>query len=248
VKGSFTGAIGNKPGLVEAANGGTLFLDEIGEIPLSVQAKLLRFLQEHEYRRVGDTEDRKVDVRVIAATNKKLEREMELGNFREDLYYRLNVIRMRIPPLREREEDVPVLIDHFLKKFGEEQCKDIKKISSLALRVLCNYSYPGNVRELENIIERCVTLEQSDQLTAENFPPKLIEKVTPAHPNEHDIPPDGIDLNRTLENIERKLINRALEITAGNRSRAARLLGISFRSLRYRLVKLGMEHETASEE
>jgi two-component system response regulator PilR (NtrC family) len=243
-RGSFTGALTNKPGLVELAHTGTLFLDEVGEIPISIQAKLLRFLQEHEFRRVGGTDEKKIDVRIIAATNKKLEYEMEKGNFREDLYYRLNVIRIRVPPLREREKDIPLLVNHFLRKFCAEQSKDITKVSSLALRVLCNYQYPGNVRELENIIERCVTLEQSDQLTAQHLPPKLTQSEGGAcEIAELDIPSDGIELDRTLENLERKLINRALEMTGGNRSRAARLLGISFRSLRYRLVKLGMESE-----
>ena len=249
LKGSFTGAVANKPGLVETAHTGTLFLDEVGDIPPSVQAKLLRFLQEREFRRVGGTEDKKVDVRVLAATNKKLEKEMETGSFREDLYYRLNVIRIRIPALREREEDIPLLIEHFLRKFAKEQGKNIKKVSSLALRILCNYQYPGNVRELENVIERCVTLEESDQLTADNLPPKLLEGRVPpsATLGEMDIPPDGIDLNRTMENFERKLIGRAVEITGGNRSRAASLLGISFRSLRYRLLKLGMDSEETTE-
>lgn len=243
-RGSFTGAVANKAGLVEMAHTGTLFLDEVGEIPLSIQAKLLRFLQEHEFRRVGSTDEKKIDVRIIAATNKKLEKEMEAGNFREDLYYRLNVIRIRVPPLRERDEDIPLLIDHFTKKFSAEQGKNIHKVSSLAMRVLCNYQYPGNVRELENIIERCVTLEQSDQLTAENLPPKLSESSgVSGTGGDLDIPPDGIELDRALNNMERKLITRALEITSGNRSRAARLLGISFRSLRYRLVKLGMESD-----
>jgi two-component system response regulator PilR (NtrC family) len=243
-RGSFTGAVANKAGLVEAAHTGSLFLDEVGEIPPSVQVKLLRFLQEREFRRVGGLDDKKIDVRVIAATNKKLEEEMEAGNFREDLYYRLNVIRIRLPPLREREEDIPLLIDHFMKSFSKEQGKRIEKVSSLAMRVLCNYSYPGNVRELENIIERCVTLEQSDQLTAENLPPKLFESAGGVClSGETDIPPDGIDLNQTMENMERKLIGQALELTGKNRSRAARLLGISFRSLRYRLLKLGMDTE-----
>ena len=248
VKGSFTGAVANKQGLVEAAHTGTLFLDEVGDISLAIQAKLLRFLQDRGIRRVGGTDEKKIDVRIIAATNKKLEKEMEEGNFREDLYYRLNVIRIRLPPLREREEDIPLLMDHFLKKFAAEQGKNIRKVSSLVMRVLCNYHYPGNVRELENIIERCVTLEQSDQLTAENLPPKLIEGTqdTPSPLTETEIPHDGIDLNRTLDNVERDLINRALGITGGNRSRAARLLGISFRSLRYRLVKLGMDQEENS--
>ena len=243
-KGSFTGAVANKAGLVEAAHTGSLFLDEIGEIPQSIQVKLLRFLQEREFRRVGGTDDKKIDVRVIAATNKKLEEEMEAGNFREDLYYRLNVIRIRLPPLREREEDIPLLVDHFLRQFSKEQGKKIEKVSSLAMRVLCNYSYPGNVRELENIIERCVTLEQSDQLTAENLPQKLFESTgSVCIDGEMDIPPDGIDINRTMENLEKKLISRALDIAGGNRPRAAKLLGISFRSLRYRMLKLGMDIE-----
>ncbi len=249
IKGSFTGAIANKIGLVEAAHSGTLFLDEVGDISLAIQAKLLRFLQEREFRRVGGTDDKKIDVRVIAATNKKLEKEMEEGNFREDLYYRLNVIRVLLPPLREREEDIPLLLDYFLKKFRAEQGKDVKKISSLAMRVLCNYHYPGNVRELENIVERCVTLEQSDQLTAENLPPKIAESVSkmPTHLRDTELPPNGLDLNQTLDKVERDLINKALDITGGNRSSAARLLGITFRSLRYRLMKLGMaEEENAS--
>ncbi|MBM3299345.1 MAG: sigma-54-dependent Fis family transcriptional regulator, partial [Deltaproteobacteria bacterium] len=242
LKGSFTGAVSNKPGLVETAHTGTLFLDEVGEIPLAIQAKLLRFLQEGEVRRVGDTTRKTMDVRIIAATNKHLEKEMEQGNFREDLYYRLNVIRMRVPPLREREEDIPALADHFAKKFAAEQGKRISRISSLAMQVLCNYQYPGNVRELENIIERCVTLEESDQLTAANLPPKLLEAGSRPNPvQEIDIPVDGIDLNSALEATERSLINRAMEMAGGNRSRASRLLGISFRSLRYRLVKLGMD-------
>lgn len=242
MKGSFTGALATKLGLVETAHTGTLFLDEVGEIPLSIQAKLLRFLQEREVRRVGDTDGKKIDVRIIAATNKQLEKEMELGNFREDLYYRLNVIRLCLPPLRERELDIPLLVNHFLKKFTTEQGKNITKVSSLAMQVLCNYTYPGNVRELENIVERCVTLEQSDQLTAEHLPAKLAESAGSVSLSDGaEIPPDGINLNGALDDFERRLITRALEMTGRNRSRAARLLGISFRSLRYRLVKLGME-------
>lgn len=242
VKGSFTGAVANKPGLVEAAHTGTLFLDEVGEIPGSIQAKLLRFLQEREFRRVGGNEDKKVDVRVIAATNRNLEKEMEAGRFREDLYYRLNVIRLTLPPLREREEDIPLLLNHFLKRFSAQQGKNITKASSLAMRVLCNYHYPGNVRELENIVERCVTLEQSDQLTAEHLPPRLIESAESREPStDPDIPPGGINLNEATEDLERRLITKALTMAGGNRSRAARLLGITLRSLRYRLMKLGID-------
>lgn len=255
IKGSFTGAVSNKPGLVETAHTGTLFLDEVGEIPLAIQAKLLRFLQEREIRRVGGTDHKNIDVRIIAATNKRLEEEMERGNFREDLYYRLNVIRILLPPLREREEDIPLLVDHFLRKFSAEQGKRMTKVSALAMQVLCEYHYPGNVRELENIIERCVTLEQSDQITAETLPKKLIESC--GHPNPVsgmavpmegndlnytlDIPKEGIDLNYILDEIERKLVTRALEISNGTRSTAAKLLGITVRTLRYRMVKFGME-------
>jgi two-component system, NtrC family, response regulator PilR len=247
-KGAFTGAVSNKQGLVETAHTGTLFLDEIGELPLSIQAKLLRFLQEREFRRVGANEDRRVDVRVIAATNKTLETEIEQGAFREDLFYRLNVIRIKLPPLRDRDEDVPLLVEHFTRRFARDQRKSIDKVSSLAMRVLCNYSYPGNVRELENIVERCVTLEQCDHLTAEHLPTRLVGTAgTPGLPSDLDIPPEGIDLNRTMENLERKLMTRALEMTGGNRSRAARLLGISFRSLRYRLLKLGMDQDDGTD-
>ena len=193
---------------------------------------------------MGGTEDKKIDARIIAATNKQLEQEMDLGKFRDDLYYRLNVIRIRIPPLRERPEDIPYLIDYFLKRFSDMQGKTIHKVSSLAMRVLCNYNYPGNIRELENIIDRCVSLEESNQLTAENLPLNLVEAGTAVRPLiDMDIDPEGVDLDKTLETTERQLITRALELAGGNRSKAAQLLGISFRSLRYRLVKLGMVQE-----
>jgi len=240
-KGSFTGAVAAKPGLVEAAHTGTLFLDEVGELPLPIQAKLLRFLQELEFRRVGENEDRRVDVRVLAATNRDLEADMAKGGFREDLYYRLNVIRIKIPPLRERDSDIPLLIDHFLETYAREQGKRIHKVSSLAMRVLRSYEYPGNVRELENIVERCVTLEQSDQLTAEHLPSKLAQPREIGNSSDLDIPPEGINLDELTEGLERKLICRALEISGGNRPRAAQLLGITHRSLRHRLVKLGMD-------
>jgi len=241
VRGAFTGAVSGKVGLVEMANTGTLFLDEVGEIPLSLQPKLLRFLQEKEFRRVGDTEDKKIDVRIIAATNRDLEADLRNGGFREDLYYRLNVIRVYLPSLRERPEDIPLLAECFLKNYSAAQGKRIEKISSLAMRVLCNYAYPGNIRELENVIERCVALEESDQLTAENLPAKMTEKQSVVVTlNEADMGPEGIDLEKTLESTERKLMTRALELAGQNRSKAASLLGISFRSFRYRLMKLGM--------
>ncbi len=242
MKGAFTGAASNKPGLVETAHTGTLFLDEVGEIPPSMQAKLLRFLQDGECRRVGGSELRKVDARIIAATNRNLEQEMGKGAFREDLYYRLNVIKIVLPPLRERTIDIPILVDHFLKKYSALQGKTIRKCSSLAIQVLCNYSYPGNIRELENIIERCVTLEQSDELTAHNLPRKFLESSAPTpEADSQGFGPEGMDLTKTLEDMKRRLITRALETAENNRSRAADLLGISFRSLRYRMLKLGME-------
>lgn len=241
-KGAFTGAVAVKQGLAEVAHTGTLFLDEVGELPLTIQSKLLRFLQEREFRRVGENEDRKVDVRVIAATNRDLESEMRQGRFREDLYYRLNVIRVKIPPLRERDSDIPILIRHFLEKCASEQGRKFDKVSSLAMRVLCSYDYPGNVRELENIVERCVTLEQSDQLTAEHLPAKLVQPAAPVGISDDlEIPPEGINIDEVTQDVERKLISRALEISAGNRQRASRLLGITLRSLRHRLMKLGMD-------
>ncbi len=237
-KGSFTGAISQKPGLFEVANNGTLFLDEIGELPAMMQVKLLRVIQEREFRRVGGTKDIRCDVRVIAATNKDLEGEVEVGHFREDLFYRLNVIRIELPALRERRDDIPLLIEHLYRKLtGREGLQ----IEDQALRRLLDYHWPGNIRELENVIERCVVLGASDRLTADGLPVQL--KATASDKGQGvlaEIPESGFDIDEYLGNIEKDILLRALEKTGGVRKKAADLLGISFRSIRYRLSKFGI--------
>ena len=239
MKGSFTGAIANKAGLFEMADGGTVFLDEIGELPLAIQVKLLRVIQERSFRRVGGTEDITVDVRIISATNKTLEEEVKKGNFREDLYYRLNVLQIRMPPLRERLSDVPILARHFLDKYSKEHGKDVKGITTVAMRILEGYSYPGNVRELENVIERGVALEQGAQLSAESLPG--FKQLT-------YIPPGGLDLEQAVGKYEKALLASALDKAGGVKKRAAKLLNISFRSIRYRLEKYGLNTGEDSEE
>jgi two-component system, NtrC family, response regulator PilR len=242
VKGAFTGAATDKPGLFQEAHGGTLFLDEIGELSLSLQVKLLRALQERRIKRVGDTREAEVDVRVVAATNRDLEDEIQRGAFREDLYYRLNVIEIRIPPLRQRREDLPLLIDHFLRRFGNEQGRHYSGLSRDALRRLQDHDFPGNVRELENILEHAATLAIGEELALDDLPP-LRQSAKPATPEtgQVDIPDEGIALDRVLYDYERRIIERALDKAGGVRTRAAQLLGISFRSLRYRLAKLGLD-------
>jgi two-component system, NtrC family, response regulator PilR len=246
-KGAFTGAIANRKGLVEAAQGGTLFLDEIGELSPALQVKLLRLVQEKTIKMIGDTDDIPVDVRIISATNRDLENMVMEKTFREDLYYRLNVLPLRIPPLSERREDIPILAQHFLAKFTKEFGKDIRKISSYAIDILCNYEFPGNVRELEHIIERGVAMEASqiilpDSLTLSNYKRKQQEKVTSEQDSAH-IPPQGFDLDQHLAQIEKKMLMQALQQTGGARIKAAQLLGITFRSIRYRLVKYGLATE-----
>jgi two-component system response regulator PilR (NtrC family) len=245
-KGAFTGATANKMGLVETAQGGTLFLDEIGELSPLLQVKLLRLVQEKTIKMVGGTEDIAVDVRIISATNRDLEEMVMEKTFREDLYYRLNVLPLRIPPLRERREDIPLLAQYFLSKFTEDFGKDIRKISSYALDILCNYEFPGNVRELEHIIERGVAMESSriilpDSLTLSIYRRKEQEQSAVAATPE--IPISGFDLDRHMAEIEKRLLQQALQQTAGAKIKAAKLLGISFRSFRYRLIKLGLATE-----
>jgi two-component system response regulator PilR (NtrC family) len=235
-RGAFTGAVHDKLGLFQEADGGTLFLDEIGELGLGLQVKLLRVLQERKVKAVGSTEEVEVDVRVVCATNRDLEAEVARGGFRADLYYRLNVIQVWIPPLRHRREDIPLLADHFLRQFAAEHGKSVH-LGPDGMRALESYDFPGNVRELQNIIERAVTLSSGPTLTAEDFPAKQA-RAAPDVPQ--DLPPEGVDLDRLLSDYERMWVTRALEKTDGVRKRAAALLGISFRSMRYRLDKLGL--------
>ena len=241
VKGSFTGASTDKQGLFEAANNGTLLLDEVADLPVAMQVKLLRVLQERKVKPVGGIAEREVDVRIVAATNRDLEAEVEKATFRQDLYYRLNVIQIRLPALRERREDLPLLVDHFIRKFSAEHGRPVVGATPEVMSALMGYHFPGNVRELENMIERAVTLAASDQLAIDAFPnlAGLRAADTGAATIDH-IPDDGLDLEHHLEDYERTLLIKALEKTAGNRTEAARLLRVSFRSMRYRLSKLGI--------
>ncbi len=246
-KGAFTGAYQHKKGLFEMADQGTIFLDEIGELDTSIQVKLLRAIQDKTFKAVGGLEDVLVDVRVIAATNLNLEEAVAQGRFREDLYYRLNVIRLRMPPLRERKDDIPILAQHFLEVYAKELGKPIKKISHEAELLLLLYDYPGNVRELENIIERAVVLEHQDVILPESLPEFLRRPEEPgAVPAAVGLPEQGMNLDVTIEEIERRLITEALRRSKGVKKDAAELLGISFRSFRYRLAKLGLADDDDS--
>jgi two-component system response regulator PilR (NtrC family) len=235
VKGAFTDAHQTKKGLFEVAHRGTLFLDEVGETPLAMQVKLLRALQEKQIRRVGGTEEIEVDVRVIAATNRPLESLVQERRFREDLFYRLNVIPIHVPALRARKEDIPLLADHFLARFSREMSKPVAKISSEAMTRLVQYPWPGNVRELENVIERAVALETSSAVLAERLPSQMLY-AEPAGAAGEPLS-DGFSLDDHLRTIEANLVRRALERSGGDRARACSLLGISPRSLRYLLEK-----------
>ncbi|MBI5167842.1 MAG: sigma-54-dependent Fis family transcriptional regulator [candidate division NC10 bacterium] len=248
VKGSFTGAVSNKAGLFEVANGGTLFLDEVAETSPAIQVKLLRVLQDRVFRRVGGTEDIKVDVRLVAATNKDLKEAIQEGRFREDLYYRLNVIPLHLPSLRERREDIPALVLHFLKKYGEENHREGMGISPEAVETLERYPWPGNVRELENVIERAVALESLDILTPNSLPEELRRAGAEApEAQKMELPPEGVDLEDVVASLERDLILSALERASWVQTRAAQMLGINFRSFRYRLKKHGIDGKTIKE-
>ena len=241
VKGAFTGASVDKMGIFEAAHNGTLLLDEIAELPLAMQVKLLRVLQERKVKPVGGLGEREVDVRIVAATNRDLEAEVEKATFRQDLYYRLNVIQIRLPPLRERREDLPLLVDHFIRKFSAEHGRNVVGAAPEVMSALMAYHFPGNVRELENMIERAVTLATSDWLALDAFPNLVgLQGVQPCTNAIGNLPEDGLDLERHLEEYERTILIKALERTEGNRTEAARLLKVSFRSMRYRLSKLGI--------
>jgi two-component system response regulator PilR (NtrC family) len=243
-KGSFTGAVADKSGLFQQADGGILFLDEIGELSLGLQVKLLRALQERKVKPIGDTTETEVDVRVVAATNRELEEEVARGGFRSDLYYRLNVIEVRLPPLRQRREDIPLLIDHFVRRYAVEQEKRLAGVTADAMKVLQSYDYPGNVRELENIVEHAVTMASGARIDVGDLP-RLRQTVATGASDGASvaIPDDGFDLDRALADYERAIVLRALDQSGGVRKRAARLLGITFRSLRYRLAKLGLAED-----
>jgi two-component system response regulator PilR (NtrC family) len=242
-KGAFTGAIQTKEGLFEAASGGTLFLDEIGELSQPLQVKLLRALQEKSIRRVGDTEDRKIDVRIVSATNRRLEEEVAAGRFREDVYYRLNVIQLTLPPLRDRKEDIPLLAQHFIRRFADELGKEVEGMDAEAFDVLAGYAFPGNVRELENLIERAVALARGTVIGRELLPPTVLDRGDAA--SRPRVTDQGVDLEQLVADYERSLLREALSLSGGVKKRAARLLGISFRSFRYRLEKLGLEDDGA---
>jgi DNA-binding NtrC family response regulator len=228
VRGAFTGAVTNKKGLFEEADNGTCFLDEVGDISLAMQAKLLRVIQEHEIKRVGGTETTKIDVRIIAATNKNLEELVAEKKFREDLFYRLNVVSIHLPPLRERLDDIPFLADHFLRKYAAENEKPVSRISAEVLDLLLRYQWPGNVRELENVIERAVTLSPHSLILPEDLPRRL--RVEPS-----EISATSLPSQVSLTELEKIYIKKVLEETGGNKKRAADILGIDRRTL-YRMA------------
>ena len=237
MRGSFTGAVEDRAGLFEEANGGTLFLDEIGELPTPLQVKLLRALQEEEIRRVGDNAARAVDVRVVAATSRDLEKEVRAGRFRADLFYRVNVVRIQLPSLRERREDIPELLRHFVQLFNQRLGLSVRGANAAAMQLLMDYAWPGNVRELENVVERAMVLTEGRQIEAEHLPTAMRSPATAP------IADEDLDLSvkRRTEALERSLIERALRQTSGNRTRAARLLELSHRALLYKIKEYGLE-------
>ncbi|MCC6501766.1 MAG: sigma-54-dependent Fis family transcriptional regulator [Deltaproteobacteria bacterium] len=247
MKGAFTGAVVTKEGLAEQADGGTLFLDEITELPLHLQVKLLRFIQERSFRRVGGTSDISVDIRLVAASNREVEAEVKAGRFREDLFYRLNVIRINTPALRDRKEDIPLLARHFLNKYNLSLGKEIKGFSEEAMRLIIDHDYSGNVRELENVVERAVTLCNGLEAGTECLPEHLLSSETTGGRAQaaggtaaSGVPDGGMDLEKTIEDMERVIIMDALKKSGGVKKKAAELLGLSFRSMRYKLSKYGI--------
>jgi two-component system response regulator PilR (NtrC family) len=246
-KGSFTGATQDKKGLFEIAHRGTIFLDEIGELSLPIQVKLLRAVQEKVFKPVGGNEDITVDIRIISATNKNLEKEVIDGNFREDLFYRLNVIEIKVPPLRERKADLRALAQHFLEKYSKEMGKEITKFSSYALDLLTKYDFPGNIRELENLLERSVALSTTNIILPDSLALSLHKRrwIEGFKDRRFDLDEvsRGVSLDGILEEIERAYLQKALDCSNGSKNKAAELLDISFRSLRYRLDKLRIEKQ-----
>lgn len=251
-KGSFTGAVENKDGLFRSANGGTLFLDEVADLPLAMQVKLLRAIQEKAVRPVGDTKEVPVDIRVLSATHKNLPELVQEGSFRQDLFYRINVIELAVPPLRERPDDIPLLANHILERIAKEYECDPASLTPKAVERLREYDFPGNVRELENVLERAFTLCDADLIDANDLhlgngvqhAASATQIIAEGEAGEREgvaVPDGEIDLEGYLEKIERQAIEKALEATRWNKTAAAKRLGISFRALRYRLKKLGME-------
>jgi len=237
-KGSFTNAVRTKKGLFEEADGGTMFLDEIGELPVQLQVKLLRVLQDGEIRRIGDSKAIQIDVRIIAATVKDLDKEVREGKFRDDLFYRLNVLPIKIPPLRDRKEDISILVDHFIQKYSRELNKPIEGITPESLNCLLNYNWNGNVRELENVIERAIVLTESNQIQVENLP---IEIQNPKEESRFSLLNDELSIKKASRYLEIDLIKKALNKTKGNHTHAAKLLEISHRALLYKIKEYGIE-------
>ncbi|NRA24202.1 MAG: sigma-54-dependent Fis family transcriptional regulator [Oleispira sp.] len=239
MKGSFTGAHSNKLGFFRAAEGGTLFLDEVAELPLEMQAKLLRVIQEQAVRPVGHEHEQSINVRILSASHRNLHQRVEDGLFRQDLYYRLNVITVEVPPLAQRPDDIPLLADHFLQKYAQEWQMPALKLAPETLTALCEYSFPGNVRELENILQRAFTMTESEEISIEDL--NLPNHQSPIIETTESTNMANGNLEAYIENIERLAINEALEATRWNKTAAAEKLGISFRALRYRCTKLNIE-------
>jgi two-component system response regulator AtoC len=237
-KGAFTDAIRTKKGLFEEADGGTLFLDEIGELPGQLQVKLLRVLQDGEIRRIGESKPIQIDVRIVAATVKDLPKEVNEGRFREDLFYRLNVLPLHIPPLRERKEDIPLLIQHFIRKYNQAMGKNVKQVDHRAMEALMNYKWFGNVRELENTIERAIVLSEKNNIESENLPPE-IQNFKEEFQSE-TLPEEEYSIKKASKVLEISLIKKALKKTRGNHTHAAKLLEISHRALLYKIKEYGI--------
>ncbi|MEE8487303.1 MAG: sigma-54 dependent transcriptional regulator [Gemmatimonadota bacterium] len=241
VKGSFTGATGDRIGLFEEADRGTLFLDEIGELPPQLQVKLLRALQEGEIRRVGESRSRKVDVRTLAATARDLEAETQSGDFRTDLYYRLNVLRVHLPPLRHRTDDIPILARHFLTTYSERLGVSVTAFEPAAMKMLQAYAWPGNVRELQNVVERVVVLSNGDKITDSELPEAIREPKGVMPTSSESLSSDELSVKKRSAQLEKHLISRALTVTEGNRTRAAELLDLSYRALLYKIRDYGLD-------
>lgn len=240
-KGAFTGATNHTEGYLEAADGGTLFLDEIGEIPPALQVKVLRVIQEKRFQKVGSTKEISINLQFIAATNRDLQAAVETGEFRQDLFYRLNVIRIDLPPLRQRQEDIPLLLRHFLHKYNQEYKRKFDGFSQEATKALMDYDYPGNIRELENIVERCIVLETDEKIISATTLPPMLQQKTPDSLAPSALPAAGLDLEEVVAQLETDLIKQALKRCHGNKTNAAKLLGLTFRSMRYRLDKYGLK-------